>query len=111
MVLKWMMILNILQKIPQRPHTLFIFLSMTFIYHFQCEVISCLPKLKPAVQEIENCRWVLLTLETEWESHSVDFEENERKAFIWAPSKVFVWHPAIEFSSTMVCSLHCRDGS
>ena len=43
-------------------------------------VISCLPVRLPTVHEIENCRWVTLTSDMEWDPHSKDFEANEQKA-------------------------------
>jgi hypothetical protein len=43
-------------------------------------VISCLPVRKPTIQEIETCRWIPLKSEVEWDPHSDDFAENERKA-------------------------------
>jgi len=43
-------------------------------------VISCLPVRKPTIQEVENCRWINLTLKADWDPHSDDFAENERKA-------------------------------
>jgi hypothetical protein len=42
-------------------------------------VISCLPVRKPTIKEIETCRWILLTSEVDWDPHSDDFAENERK--------------------------------
>jgi hypothetical protein len=43
-------------------------------------VISCLPVRKPTIQEVENCRWINLTLKADWDPHSDDFAENKRKA-------------------------------
>jgi len=45
-----------------------------------CGVISSLPVRKPTVQEIKNCRWINLTSEADWDPHSDDFAENERRA-------------------------------
>jgi hypothetical protein len=43
-------------------------------------VTSYLPIRKPTIQEMESCRWVNLTAEAEWDPHSSDFEENEKRA-------------------------------
>ena len=43
-------------------------------------VISCLPVRKPTVQEVESCRWINLTSDADWDPHSNDFAENEKKA-------------------------------
>jgi len=43
-------------------------------------VISCLPVRKPTVQEVESCRWINLTSDVDWDPHSDDFAENEKKA-------------------------------
>jgi hypothetical protein len=43
-------------------------------------VISCLPVRLPTIQEIESCRWITLTSDMEWDPHSEEFENNERKA-------------------------------
>jgi hypothetical protein len=43
-------------------------------------VISCLPVRLPTAQEIESCRWITLTSDMEWDPHSEEFENNERRA-------------------------------
>jgi hypothetical protein len=43
-------------------------------------VILYLPIRKLTIQEMESCRWVNLTAEAEWDPHSSDFEENEKRA-------------------------------
>jgi hypothetical protein len=40
-------------------------------------LLSVWPGRKPSVNEIQNCTWVHMTPEANWDLHSEDFAENE----------------------------------
>jgi hypothetical protein len=42
-------------------------------------VISGFPTRTPTLEEIENCKWLTLTSELEWDPHSLDFAARERQ--------------------------------
>jgi hypothetical protein len=74
------LIINLAKDPSKATHSIFIPEHDVRIPLSMRGVISCLPIRKPTVQEIESCRWVPLTSEREWDPHSDDFAENERKA-------------------------------
>jgi len=42
-------------------------------------VISYLPTWYPSYAEINNCRWLVVTGDVEWEPYDDSFDENEKR--------------------------------
>ncbi len=71
---------HLLRDPSKSTHSIYIPDHDTHIPLIMRGVISCLPIWKPSIRELESCRWMELTAETDWDPHSSDFEENEKRA-------------------------------
>jgi hypothetical protein len=47
-------------------------------------IVSLFHSLQPAVEELENCKWLMFTSEVEWDPHSEDFMRNKQAMMVWS---------------------------